>query len=75
MGYVEFPKEEAGIDFDGSFEFEYLPNGAIKITPYSSNGEVIRVPRKIYAQMCQFARNQLSALQEQVSEMIVTSKY
>ncbi len=75
MFYVEFPKEEAGIDFDGGFEFEYLVNGGIKITPYSSEGTIIRAPKKIYAQMCQYARNQLPGLQSMVDSMMAEAKY
>lgn len=74
MGYVEFPREEANIDFDGGFEYEYLPNGGVKISPISPEGKPCRVSRKIYAQMCQFARNQLPGLQEMVGDMIAGSK-
>jgi hypothetical protein len=75
MFYVEFPKDEAGIDFDGGFEFEYLINEGIKVTPYSPEGTIVRVPRKIYAQMCQYARNQLPGLRSMVDSMMAEAKY
>ena len=75
MFCVEFPKEEAGIDFNGGFEYEYLPGGGVRVFPISPDGEPCRVSRKLYAQMCKFARNQLPGLQEQVGDMIATRKY
>jgi hypothetical protein len=74
MFYVEFPKNE-GIDFDGGFEFEYLANGGVKVYPISPEGEPFRVSRKIYAQMCQYARNQLPGLQAECDAMMAESKY
>lgn len=75
MFYVEFPKDEAGIDFDGGFGFEYLSGGGIKVSPVSPEGQPCRVETRIYAQMCQYARDQLPGLQSQVDGLMADSRY
>ncbi len=74
MFYVEFPKE-VGIDFDGGFEYEYLPNSRVKVTPISPNGKTTRVSKQIYRQMCDHARSCLKGWQEIIDEQMATNKY